>query len=64
MVNGAKIKKLMNERRISNREMAQTAGLSESMMTYVTQELREPNVTALARIAKKLGCTVDELIKQ
>lgn len=64
MVNGAKIKTLMNERGISNREMAQTAGLSEAMMTYVTQELREPNVTALARIAKKLDCTVDELINQ
>ena len=64
MVNGAKIEKLMNERGISNKEMAQTAGLSESMMTYVRQELREPNVTALARIAEKLNCTVDELIKK
>ena len=62
MVNGAKIKALMNERGISNKEMAQTAGVSESMMTYIVQELREPNVRALARIADKLDCTVDELL--
>lgn len=63
MVNGAKIKTLMNERGITGEEMAKTVGISQSMMTYVTQELREPTVTVLARIAKKLDCTVDELIK-
>lgn len=62
MVNGKKIKLLMNKKNISNREMASTIGVSESMMTYITQELREPNVTILARIAKKLDCTMDELV--
>lgn len=63
MVNGAEIKRLMKEKGISNRDMAKTAGLSEAMMTYVIQGLREPNVAALVRIAKKLDCTVDALIK-
>ena len=64
MVNGVKIKTLMNERGISNKEMANTIGVSEAMMTYITQELKDPNVKVLSRIAKKLGCTVDELINQ
>ncbi len=64
MVNGVKIKTLMNERGISNKEMANTIGVSEAMMTYITQELKDPNVKVLSRIAKKLDCTVDELINQ
>ena len=64
MVNGVKIKSLMNERGISNKEMANTIGVSEAMMTYITQELKDPNVKVLSRIAKKLDCTVDELINQ
>lgn len=64
MVNGVKIKTLMNERGISNKEMANTIGVSEAMMTYITQELKDPNVTVLSRIAEKLGCSIDELIKR
>lgn len=63
MVNGTKIKELMAKKSITNRELAKSVGISEPMMCYVTQELREPTVTVLARIAVKLGCTVDELIK-
>ena len=62
MVNGTKIKKLMKERGITNKEMAETAGLSEAMMCYIIQGFREPNVSAFARIAKKLNVTVDELL--
>lgn len=62
MINGTKIKKLMNERGITNKEMAQSAGLSEAMMCYIIQGFREPNVSAFARIAQKLNVTVDELL--
>ena len=62
MVNGKKIAELMRQKGIMNKALAAEVGVSESMMTYITKELREPNVTVLARIAKALGCAVDELI--
>ena len=64
MVNGKKITELMHEKGIKNKEIAAEVGISESMMTYIVKELREPNVTTLSRIAKVLGVTVDELIVQ
>ena len=62
MVNGEKIRQLMTEKGIQNKEMAMKAGVSESMMTFIVQGLREPNVSVLVRISGVLGCTVDELI--
>ena len=64
MINGTKIKQMMRQQGISNREMANSVGVSEAMMTYITQELRETTVTVFVRIARKLGCTLDELVKQ
>ena len=62
MIDSEKIKTLMEKKKIKSSEMACAVGVSGAMMTYITQGLREPNVTTLARIAAKLGCTVDELI--
>ena len=62
MVNAQKIKELMQEKGIANKEMAETVGVSEAMMTYITRGLREPNVRTLALIAHKLDVTVDELL--
>ena len=62
MVNGERIKTLMNEKGITQQEMASTVGISATMMTYTIQGLREPSVTVMVRIAKRLGCTVDELL--
>lgn len=63
MVNGKKIAELMRQKGIMNKALAAEVGISESMMTYIIKELREPNVTVLARIAKVLGVAVDELLK-
>lgn len=62
MVNAQKIKELMQEKGIANKEMAETVGVSEAMMTYITRGLREPNVRTLALVAHKLDVTVDELL--
>lgn len=62
MVNAQKIKELMQEKGIANKEMAEAVGVSEAMMTYITRGLREPNVRTLALIAHKLDVTVDELL--
>lgn len=62
MVNGNKIKRIMEEKGILNKELAADAGISEAMMTYIIKGLREPTVAVLSRIAKKLDCTVDSLL--
>ncbi len=62
MVNGRRIKDLMKEKGIQGKEMARTVGVSEAMMSFIIQGLREPNVATLARIARALDVPVDELI--
>lgn len=62
MINGEKIRVLMRDKEISSRVMASRIGVSESMMSYILQGLREPNVHVLVRIATELDCTVDELL--
>ena len=62
MVNAQKIRELMQEKGIQNKEMAEAVGVSEPMMSYIASGLREPNVRTLALVAHKLDVTVDELL--
>lgn len=64
MVKGKKIKELIEKKGISMRVLAAKVGVSEAMISYIVNGLKEPSVTVLARIAKELECTVDELIKE
>ena len=62
MLNGEKIRVLMHSKEMTSRQLAMRIGISESMMSYILQGLREPNVRTLVRIASELGCTVDEIV--
>ena len=62
MVNHGKIKELVEKKGIVQKDMAAAVGVSEAMMCYIINGLREPSVTILSRIAKVLGCTTAELI--
>ena len=62
MVNSEKIRQLMAEKGITGKELAEKAGVTESMMSYIAKGLRSPSVEVLVRIANVLGCKVDELI--
>lgn len=62
MVNGKKIAALMKKRGITQDRMAEIAGVSKSMICYITQGKREPNVKTLALIANALDCKVDDLL--
>jgi transcriptional regulator with XRE-family HTH domain len=64
MVNGNKIKELIEKQGKSLRGIAPSVGVSESMMSYIVNGLKEPSVAVLVRIAKELGCSVDDLIKE
>ena len=62
MVNAQKIRELMQEKGVQNKDLAEAVGVSEPMMSYITRGLREPSVYFLTRIAAKLECTLDELV--
>ena len=62
MVNGEKIAALMKKKNITCTRMAEIAGVSVAMITFITQGKREPNVKTLALIASALDCKVDDLL--
>lgn len=64
MIAYEKIAKLMKEKGISSKDMANTVGISEPMMSYILNGLREPNVATLVRIARVLGSSVDSLLRE
>ena len=62
MVNGERIKELMKEQRITNKELAEEVGVTEAMISYIIRGLRDTTVGTMVRIAKRLGVKVDELL--
>ena len=64
MVNGRKIGKMLKEKGIDQKTMAARVGIGTTMMSYIVTGLKQPSVEVLARIAKELDCTVDELINK
>lgn len=62
MVNQEKIKELLGEKGIEQKALAAQVGISEAMMSFIVNGLREPSLTVLSRIAKVLGVPVAELI--
>ena len=62
MINGTKVKKLLEEKGMEEKELAAAVGVSAAMITYIIKGLRDTTVTNAVRIAKELGCTVDELV--
>lgn len=63
MINGERMKKLMKEQGITNKELAEAVGVTEPMISYIIRGLRDTTVTTMVRIANRLGVKVDELIE-
>lgn len=53
---------LMKQRKISQKELAQKAGVTESAMSYYVKGVRTPRSNVLIRIAKALNITTDYLL--
>ena len=62
MVNNEKIKELLKMKSIEQKMLAEEVGISEAMMSYIVNGLKEPSLTILGRIAKALGVPAAELI--
>lgn len=64
MVDCEKIRSLIAEKKLEQKDVAEAVGVSEQMISYIVRGLREPSVTVLSRIAKVLECAPGELIIQ
>ena len=62
MVNCEKIRELLDEKDIEQKQIAEQVGISEAMMSFIVNGLKEPSLTVLTRIAKALDVPVAELI--
>lgn len=62
MINGERIKDLMKEKGITNRELAEAAGVTEAMISYIIRGLRDTTVGTMVRIANHLGVTPNEIV--
>lgn len=64
----SQIARLLREERqrqsISLKTLAERAGLSRQMVSYVEQEERNPTLDTLLRISTALGVKLEELIEQ
>lgn len=62
MLNGERIRALMQSKALTGRELANRVGVSDAMMSYILQGQRDPNVQILVRMSAELECTLDELV--
>ena len=58
-----KIKHLMIDKNVKQRELAEAACVSEPFLSMVLSGVKKPPFDLVIAISKKLGVTVDSLIK-
>ena len=63
MLDIKKIKKIQREKNITNQQLADDAGVTSAMMTYILQGKRRPNIDTVVFMSKTLGCTVDQIVR-
>lgn len=61
---GKKLKALVEQKNISQVQLAEVAGVSQAFMSYVLNGYKTPSVQVLKRIADFLDVTVDDLIDE
>lgn len=60
---GRNIRIMAYDKNISLKELAEEAGVSSAMMTKIVKGEKNPSVEKFAKIAKKLGVTMDDLAR-
>lgn len=60
---GRNIRILAYDKNIPLKDIAEEAGISAAMMTKIVKGEKMPSVEKFAKIAKKLGVTMDDLAK-
>ncbi len=57
-----RLRHLINSRELTQKELAEKAGVTESAMSYYVKGIRKPGSAVLGRLAKALGVTTDYLL--
>lgn len=55
------LRDMLDHANMSQRELADAAGLSEATVSYYIRKQKMPGVKALINISEVLGCTLDDL---
>lgn len=62
MIKAAKIRELRKEKKLTQCALAEMAGLKQGSLSDIESGKQSPSLCALIRIAKALGCTLDDLV--
>lgn len=62
METGERIKMLMKEKKLTQKELAKLAGITEASMSKYLSGERTPRIDVIVNLANALGITTDELI--
>lgn len=61
---GKNIRNIAFEKGVTQRELAEAAGISEAIVSMYVHETKVPSLRVIKAIAKRLGCTLDDLVKE
>ena len=64
MFNHERMAELIREKEIEQKDIAEAIGVSEAAVSYYARGLKTPSIETLSRIAKVLGVSSAELIKE
>ena len=63
MVNGMKIRTLRESQGVTTKEFSEKMYIGLSTLACIENNIRNPSIGILKRIADYFGCTVDELLE-
>ena len=58
------IKKLREERGLSQKELAEKSGIAQSAISYIENKRTNSEIYTIVRLAKALGVTVEYLLEE
>lgn len=61
---GQRLRQLRQARRLTLRELAERAGVTESFLSQVEREVASPSIASVQRIARALGLSIAELFAE
>ena len=64
MFDGKKLKKFLDDHKMSMSEMARRVYVSEGAMRHIVSGIKQPSLAVATEIAVIMGCSVDDLIKR
>lgn len=63
MAIGKKLKHILVEKKVRQRELAKAAGTSEAYISYVLDDIKTPSLPVLKKITDYLGVSIDMLLQ-